>query len=265
MSPQTLVLTRMKGLAPCYRPYDQDKHIDCYKYVRTVWNAILFDLNVHSEDYENCGIKNNITRWIPASTPPKSRFPFLPVADYSSSNANWEKIPGLDILVPGDVLATHQGHQWGDQWHGGLYYGKENNRHYIYDCTRGVDQVSGADKRPFNSGFQYFYRPIHEMLTAAQIRVMYQGREIQSLYEVRGDTVYVAIRDFANEFGYGVEWNAQKRSVICYNNNRTVEIPSSNFTIDSTDDHAWGAIRVIAGYLNLGVEWDNENRIVRIY
>ena len=77
---------------------------------------------------------------------------------------DWTAITSLDQLIPGDVLATAQGHRWGRGWHGGMYAGKDSEGNYWqWDCTR--DQHGdGAYKRPFNYGFTYYNTVVHQML-----------------------------------------------------------------------------------------------------
>lgn len=89
----------------------------------------------------------------------------MPIADYPSSD--WAKITNKNELIPGDVLATHQGHKWGARWHGGLYYGKQNGEYYVLDASL-RDGLNGADVRKWHSDFQYYYIPIHEKLKNQQ-------------------------------------------------------------------------------------------------
>ncbi len=152
IAPQT-VLARAEGIAPHNRPYVFNGVQDCYGYVRQVWNAILYDGSKHSEDfYPN---SYNKSRWLGVSGG-------LPVDDYPSSN--WVYFSSPDQLLPGDVLSTHQGHTWGDTWHGGLYAGKVNGEHRIWDNS---GSANGAYNRSFYYGFHYYYRPTHQKLAAA--------------------------------------------------------------------------------------------------
>lgn len=116
--------------------YRFDGYNDCYGFVRRVWDPVLAERGL----------------------------PPLPVADGPNA-ADWMPISSWDDLRPGDVLSTHQGHIWGDTWHGGLYAGKdENGVHYIHDSSSGQ---GGAHLRPLpRSGFfGYVYRPTHDMLS----------------------------------------------------------------------------------------------------
>lgn len=88
---------------------------------------------------------------------------YSPVADYPSSN--WVRITDKDELVPGDVLSTHQGHAWGATWHGGLYYGKENGVHYVLDNSK-RGNLNGTYVRTWYYKFYYYYKPVHDKLTA---------------------------------------------------------------------------------------------------
>ncbi|MBI3925965.1 MAG: transglycosylase SLT domain-containing protein [Armatimonadetes bacterium] len=115
--------------------YRFDGTNDCYGFVRRVWDPVLQEKGL-------------------------SR---LPVSDGPNS-ADWDRINDWGQLKPGDVLATSQGHQWGDRWHGGLYAGTdEQGRHQIYDNSSGQ---GGAKLRvlPSNDFFTHFYRPTHELL-----------------------------------------------------------------------------------------------------
>jgi uncharacterized protein YgiM (DUF1202 family) len=149
LSSQT-VLARAEGIAPHNRPYVFNGVQDCYGYVRQVWNAILYDGSMHSEDFHPNSYDKS--RWLGVSGG-------LPVADYPSSN--WVYFSDPNVLLPGDVLSTHQGHAWGDTWHGGLYAGVSNGQHRIWDNS---GSANGAYNRPFYWGFHYYYRPTHDML-----------------------------------------------------------------------------------------------------
>ncbi len=154
---QQLALQRMAGIAPQNRPYVFNGVGDCYGFVRQVWNAILSDNKPHEEDF--FPKPYNKTRWILTG----SRY--LPVNDYPSSK--WIRIADLDALLPGDVLATHQGHTWGGSWHGGLYNGKRNGTHYVLDNSRRAG-ANGAYVRNFYTGFKYYYQPVHDRLAQGQ-------------------------------------------------------------------------------------------------
>ncbi|QSQ19818.1 LysM peptidoglycan-binding domain-containing protein [Pyxidicoccus parkwayensis] len=111
--------------------YRFDGKNDCYGFVRRVWDPIL-------------------------KAQGKSK---LPVNDVGSKN--WSRID-WDKLKPGAVLSTAKGHAWGDKWHGGLYAGKKNGVHYIYDNSGS----KGAKLRPLPSPdyFKYVHTPTLKML-----------------------------------------------------------------------------------------------------
>lgn len=150
---QKMLKERMDGIAPHNRPYVFNGVQDCYGYCRQVWNAVLYDGGAHEEDYYPNSY--NTSRWLNVSGG-------LPVADAPSSN--WALITDYNDLVPGDVLSTHQGHAWGAHWHGGLYYGKVNGVHYVLDNSKRGNK-NGAYVRTFYTGFKYYYKPTHNMLT----------------------------------------------------------------------------------------------------
>ncbi|MCP3097866.1 LysM peptidoglycan-binding domain-containing protein [Myxococcus sp. K15C18031901] len=111
--------------------YRFDGKNDCYGFVRRVWDPIL-------------------------QAKGKSK---LPVNDVGSKN--WSRID-WDKLKPGAVLSTAKGHAWGANWHGGLYAGKINGVHYIYDNSGS----KGAKLRPLPSPdyFKYVHTPTLKML-----------------------------------------------------------------------------------------------------
>ena len=112
--------------------YRFDGTNDCYGFVRRTWDPILQEMGL----------------------------PPLPVDDGPSS-PDWAPI-NWDELKPGDVLSTAQGHQWGANWHGGMYAGKdENGNPIIYDCS--VSQ-NCAYRRIDPGLFQFYYKPAHELL-----------------------------------------------------------------------------------------------------
>ena len=156
---RAMAKARMIGLAPHNRPYIMDGVMDCWGYTRQVWNAILDpdDGGLHREDFAWSGVHYDKKRWL------KTGAPYLPVNDGPNSG-NWALIGDLDNLLTGDVLSTHKGHAWGGQWHGGLYFRKEDGTHYVYDSSPRTSPT-GAYKRPFSgSGFQYYYTPVHDLL-----------------------------------------------------------------------------------------------------
>ena len=151
---QQMVMRRCEGLAPFNRPYSFDGIGDCWGYVRQVWNAILHDGGEHTEDYTAPYDK---TRWILSGSP------YIPVADSPSNN--WTKVTSLDDLPIGVPLSTHQGHQWGAHWHGGIYAGKHDGVHYMWDCS-GRSSMNGAYYRPVISKLAngYYYIPLYSRL-----------------------------------------------------------------------------------------------------
>ncbi|MEQ8192306.1 MAG: PPC domain-containing protein [Candidatus Eremiobacterota bacterium] len=116
--------------------YRFDGWNDCYGFDRRVWDPVLKSLNMS----------------------------VLPISDAPSSN--WVEITDWKQLKTGDVLATHKGHQWGANWHGGLYAGYQNGVHYIYDCSPAGTGMNGAYRRalPYNGFFKYYYNPVHKIL-----------------------------------------------------------------------------------------------------
>lgn len=114
--------------------YRFDGFNDCYGFVRRSWNPLL----------EARGK------------------PDLPVDDYPSSN--WSRID-WNKLVPGDVLATAQGHHFGADWHGGIFAGMHHGVPYIYDDS-GKHDRDGAFIRPvpYRNFFSYYFEPTHRML-----------------------------------------------------------------------------------------------------
>lgn len=103
---------------------------DCYGFMRRVWDPVL---------------RANGMRPLPVNDAP---------------SANWARID-WDALKPGDVLATHAGHAWGAQWHGGLYAGKIDGVHYIHDNSGELS----AKLRPLPSTeyFRYVYTPVTQL------------------------------------------------------------------------------------------------------
>ncbi|MCY1023214.1 hypothetical protein [Pyxidicoccus sp. MSG2] len=150
---QRKVMERASGIMAQNRPYIFDGVQDCYGFVRQVWNALLADGGTHPEDYSPNAY--NRARWLGVSGG-------LPVADYPS--ADWEAITDWNELVPGDVLSTHQGHAWGDQWHGAIFGGRgADGAFYVYDNS---SSMNGAYFRVY-TGFAFFHRPIHNLLIQA--------------------------------------------------------------------------------------------------
>ena len=157
---QAKVLARATGIAPQNRPYIFNGVQDCWGYVRQVWNAILSDGTVHSEDYYPNNYDRN--RWLGLTGG-------LLTGD--APNPDWVYYSDRSVLLPGDMLSTDQGHAWGLDWHGGIFAGKDANGSYRdWDCTpynwsTNKNDGHGADNNPLNSGyFSYYYKPIHDLL-----------------------------------------------------------------------------------------------------
>ncbi|HLX72990.1 MAG TPA: hypothetical protein VKV04_25475 [Verrucomicrobiae bacterium] len=150
---QEMVLSRCEHIAYWNRPYQYDGVGDCYGYCRQVWNAILSDGQEHTEDYSPHPYDKK--RWVGF----KSGIPVNTFRD-----TNWVHFSSADALLPGDLLATDQGHFWGENWHGGIYAGKGDN----WDCSK-HNGLDGAYKRPLFSGFHYYYKPLHELLVEKPI------------------------------------------------------------------------------------------------
>lgn len=113
--------------------YRMDGRNDCYGFVRRTWDPEL------------------------ASMKRKN----LPVSDFASKD--WAPVTSWSALVPGDVLATHQGHMWGPNWHGGLFAGMINGKPNSFDNS--PSNRGGAYIRPAPSGvFRYYYVPTHKLL-----------------------------------------------------------------------------------------------------
>jgi hypothetical protein len=146
---QKMVLSRCEHIAYRNRPYEYNGVGDCYGYCRQVWNAILSDGQEHAEDY--APNQYDQQRWLDS----KSGIPVNTAPD-----TNWVQFSSPDVLLPGDLLATHQGHMWGPNWHGGIYAGNGEN----WDCSK-HSGLNGAYKRPLFSGFHYYYKPLHDLLS----------------------------------------------------------------------------------------------------
>lgn len=118
--------------------YRFDGSNDCYGFVRRLWNPTLDQLER----------------------------PRLPVGDYRpwEPSPDWAPIETYDDLLPGDVLSTHQGHAWGDTWHGGIYFARDKGYDEIMDSSWG----RGVTIRPaWQFRFRYYYIPTHELLRAS--------------------------------------------------------------------------------------------------
>ena len=153
---QGMVMQRANGIRPYNQNYLGDSVMDCYGYCRQVWNAIISDGSVHSEDFYPNGYSwSEMRHWV------QDVANGLPVNDYVSSN--WAAISsiGLDNLKPGDVIGTVQGHTWGFDVHYGIYAGKDSSgNHRQYDFSG-----DGCAYRLFWSGFKYYHKGIHALLS----------------------------------------------------------------------------------------------------
>lgn len=109
--------------------YRADGVNDCYGFVRRTWDSLLAERNL----------------------------PPLPVSDAPS--AEWAPIGDWNDILPGDVLATHQGHAWGPQWHGGLALGMQDGTPMIMDDA----PRTNVSTRP-NQEFHYYHVPTHLLL-----------------------------------------------------------------------------------------------------
>jgi hypothetical protein len=88
----------------------------------------------------------------------------MPRADGPRS-PDWEPFTDWSQLRPGDVVATGQGHQWGNTWHGAIFAGIEDGVPMIWDAS---STTGGAHKRPAPQGlFSHYYRPLHQALGGA--------------------------------------------------------------------------------------------------
>lgn len=155
---QNLAMTRCNGIMAWNRPYMGDGVKDCYGYTRQVWNAILYDGKVHSEDFSNYDY-TKANAWLAIAGG-------LPV-NTGPSDPNWASISslgGVGKLLPGDVCGTTQGHEWGMSVHYGMYAGVSGGQYMCYQCGGGYD---GAYYTPFYSGWAYYYKPIHAALAAS--------------------------------------------------------------------------------------------------
>jgi hypothetical protein len=113
--------------------YRFDGRNDCYGFVRRVWDPVLTGKGLRP----------------------------LPVSDMVSQN--WAPITAWTLLVPGDALSTHQGHMWGPNWHGGLFFGMVGGKAYSFDNS--PSNKGGAYPRIAPSGvFHYYYIPTHKLL-----------------------------------------------------------------------------------------------------
>ncbi|MCU0439455.1 MAG: hypothetical protein MUC49_16300 [Raineya sp.] len=156
-----MIMRRCANIAPYNRPYSFDGVGDCWGYVRQVWNAVLHDGREHTEDYNNPNY--NKTRWCNGNMIGGK---YLPVADYVSTN--WKKVTNWNDMPKGVPLSSHQGHKWGDDWHGAIYAGKNSNgSHMMWDCS-GRSSRNGAYYRPISESPKisngYYYVPLYNRL-----------------------------------------------------------------------------------------------------
>ena len=106
---------------------------DCYSFIRRTWNPLLDSISQ----------------------------PGLPMNDYPDQK--WVKIPSWAILIPGDVLATAQGHFWGGTWHGGLFAGNAKSGPQVFDDT--PQWAAKPHPLSWEAGvFKYYYLPTHQLL-----------------------------------------------------------------------------------------------------
>ena len=113
--------------------YRFDGYNDCYGFVRRAWNPVLV------------GMKQ----------------PALPVSSYPDKR--WARVTSWAELLPGDVLATAQGHFWGGTWHGGLFAGNANSGPQVFDDTpRWAARPHPLAWEP--GVFKYYYLPTHQLL-----------------------------------------------------------------------------------------------------
>jgi len=125
--------------------YCSDGYSDCYGFVRRAWNPFLAGQSAA------CLKKAGTT------------LASMPVGD--APDAAWTAITNPASLVPGDALATAQGHAWGDSWHGGLFYGGASGSYYQYfdDENSGATSAVVRNTNWWN-GFHYYYKPTHYLL-----------------------------------------------------------------------------------------------------
>ncbi|HEU5397217.1 MAG TPA: hypothetical protein VFV81_08615 [Verrucomicrobiae bacterium] len=169
MELQKMVMRRCVQIARWNRPYQFNGVGDCYGYCRQVWNAILSDGREHAEDYSPNTYDQR--RWV--------NFPGgIPVN--TCPDTNWIHFSTTNDLVPGDLLATDQGHRWGENWHGGIYAGNGEN----WDCSR-MNGLDGAYRRPLYAGFHYYYQPLHDLLLAQSAADIAPARQINRDAAVR--------------------------------------------------------------------------------
>jgi hypothetical protein len=163
---QDMVLQRAAGLASSNKPYIMDGIGDCWGYVNQVWNAILIDGNVHSEEFVNSTRVQNLCltesqkKW--ANTGwgcPNKISGGLLRTDHP--NNDWVQITNWNDLAPGVPLASAQGHFGGGTWHGVIHV-KEGQQ---YEST--PVSPSGSALRTRDAGMKYYYKPLNDLLKEA--------------------------------------------------------------------------------------------------
>jgi hypothetical protein len=170
---QDMVLQRADGLMAANRPYHIDGFGDCWGYVNQVWNAILVDGSVHSEEFVNvdanrvngsCAGRPSISKWANAwaCAPPVNGG--LRRVDFP--NTDWVLITGTTVLYPGVPLATDQGHFGGPKWHCAIFV--KNGQHYE---STPATSPSGAALRTRDAGMKYYYKPLNDLLKAADLPI----------------------------------------------------------------------------------------------
>ncbi len=127
--------------------YCGDGYNDCYGFVRRVWNPFLAGMTAACRKTAGMGTSTA-----------------LPVGD--APDSLWAKITDPTMLISGDVLATAQGHAWGNKWHGGLFAGGATSKGFYYYFDDEPSGATSAIKRSTTgwNGFRYYYKPTHYLL-----------------------------------------------------------------------------------------------------
>jgi hypothetical protein len=197
------VIRRAEKEAPNFRPYVYgDK--DCWRYVKHVWSS-WFDLNIY---------------------------------DGGARQQDWVRIDSPDKLIPGDVLATHQGHQWGMHWHGGIYAEKDQTgQHWQWDCTD--DPVgSGAYRRKLLyypsldvNDFEYYNVKIHQLLESssnAKLDALLVGQSSSLVLKPReNSSIHFDIQNTGN-----ISWIIEQGFLLENINSETLGAPSA-YTLEN--------------------------------
>jgi hypothetical protein len=150
---QEMIISRANGLQTQNRPYVMDGKVDCWGYVQQVWNSILIDCKVNESEFGNTGSH----KWV-------KRNGGLLVGDAGS--ADWVAITDWNVLAKGVPLSSHQGHAWGGQWHGVIFVQKGQQ----YESTPATNP-SGAALRTRDAGMKYYYKPLNDLLKAADLPI----------------------------------------------------------------------------------------------